>query len=105
MDVEHLFQQASQAHRQGDLPQAEQLYRQVLAQAPNHADGHHLLGLVCSQQGRHAEAVQHIQQAIHINEGNAVYQHNLGEAWRRQERLVEAYLTSPIPTPSPPSSR
>ncbi len=55
-------------HQRGELAQAEQLYRQVLAGQPRHADAWHLLGLVAHQSGRHAEAAQAIEHAIAINE-------------------------------------
>ncbi len=90
MNPDQLFHQATQAHQQGNLPQAEQLYCQVVTQAPSHADAHHLLGLVCSQQGRHTEAGQHLQQAIRLSPANAIYQNNLGEVLRLQGQLIEA---------------
>ncbi|MEX2114013.1 MAG: tetratricopeptide repeat protein [Pirellulales bacterium] len=55
-------------HQRGELAQAEQLYRQVLASQPRHADAWHLLGLVAHQAGRHAEAAQAIEQAVAISE-------------------------------------
>ena len=53
-----------QAHQAGQLARAERGYRQILAQAPQHAEANHLLGLLCSQQGQHREAVRYLQQAI-----------------------------------------
>ncbi|MEM7344607.1 MAG: tetratricopeptide repeat protein [Chloroflexota bacterium] len=90
MTIDPLFFKASQAHQHGDLPQAEQLYRQLLAQVPAHAETLHRLGLICSQLARHSEAIEYLQQAIAVDAGNAIYQHNLGEAWRRQDRFDEA---------------
>jgi tetratricopeptide (TPR) repeat protein len=85
-----LFTRATQAHRASQFEQAEKLYRQVLAQVPEHAEAHHLLGLACSQQGRHAEAVEHIQRAIAIEGSKPTYHNNLGEVWRRDGQLEQA---------------
>ena len=37
---------ALQHHQAGQLPQAEQIYRQILEVEPNHADAWHLLGVL-----------------------------------------------------------
>ncbi|MBI3840084.1 MAG: tetratricopeptide repeat protein [Planctomycetia bacterium] len=68
-------------HRAGQLPQAEAAYRQILAQNPGHADACHLLGALCLQSGRAAEAVELITRAIAINPGNADYYNHLGAAY------------------------
>ena len=44
--VEETLQAALAHHQAGRLAEAEDLYRQILAVAPNHADAQHLLGLV-----------------------------------------------------------
>jgi predicted O-linked N-acetylglucosamine transferase (SPINDLY family) len=79
-----LFAGAQQAHRAGRLEQAEQLYRAVLAQVPDHADALHLLGLLRSQQGNHADAARCIQQALALAPRRPDFHNNLGEVQRRQ---------------------
>ena len=49
--IEEVFQLAMEHHQAGRLPQAEQLYRQILSAAPQHADSQHLLGLLAHQSG------------------------------------------------------
>jgi tetratricopeptide (TPR) repeat protein len=66
-------------HQRGELAQAEQLYRQVLAAEPRQADAWHLLGLVAYQTGRPAEAAESIRQAIQIQAQPAYFNH-LGAA-------------------------
>ena len=51
LTIEQAFQIAVQHHQAGRLSQAEQLYRQILAQMPNHPDALHLLGVVAHQAG------------------------------------------------------
>ena len=56
--IQQSFQLAVQHHQAGRLPQAEQLYRQILAQEPGHADAMHLLGVIAAQLGRNDAAVE-----------------------------------------------
>lgn len=88
--ISHLFAQATQAHQAGQLEAARQIYERVLALAPAHADAHHLLGLICSQQERPAEAVAHLRQALALAGPNPIFYNNLGEVWRRQGALDQA---------------
>jgi tetratricopeptide (TPR) repeat protein len=67
-------------HRAGNLPRAEDLYRQVLATMPESADAWHLLGALCLQAGRPAEAVEAISRAIQLDATKADYFSHLGAA-------------------------
>ena len=55
---------AIQHHQAGRLQAAEQIYRQILALEPNHADACHLLGVIAHQAGKHEIAVEYIGRAI-----------------------------------------
>jgi predicted O-linked N-acetylglucosamine transferase (SPINDLY family) len=77
-------------HQAGRLQVAEQLYRQILAAAPNHADAIHLLGLVAHQVGKHEMAVEYIRRAIGLNGNAAVLHNSLGNALKDQGKLDEA---------------
>lgn len=68
-------------HCGGNLPLAEQLYRQVLAQSPDSADAWHSLGVLCLQSGRAAEAVESIGRAIALKATNPDYYSHLGAAY------------------------
>jgi len=68
-------------HRAGRLDQAEPLYRQVVAQSPQRAQAWHLLGALCLQSDRAAEAVQAISKAIALDPGQADYFNHLGAAY------------------------
>jgi protein O-GlcNAc transferase len=56
--------QAIEQHQAGRLAQAEQLYRAILVQQPQHAGALHQLGLLAHQCGRKDDAVALIRQAI-----------------------------------------
>jgi len=77
-------------HQAGQLPQAEQLYRQVLAQDPNHATALHHLGLIALQAGQSQAAADLIGRAIALKPGWPEAHVNLGNALRAAGRLDEA---------------
>src|SRR5215510_809978 len=66
-----VLQQAISLHQQGRLAEAEQLYRQILAQRPAHFDALHLLGVVRMQQGRGLEALELIEKALKVDPRSA----------------------------------
>jgi tetratricopeptide (TPR) repeat protein len=71
-------------HGQGRLREAEQLYRQILADDPGNADGLHLLGMIAHQSGDSETAVALIRQAIAIKPNAASYHANLGNVLQHQ---------------------
>ena len=81
---------ALEQHRAGRLAAAEEIYRQVLGQQPDHPDALHMLGVLAHQVGRHAAAVDLIRRAIALNPSVAEYHHNLGTALRRHGRPDDA---------------
>src|SRR5207237_6370214 len=51
LNVEQSLDRAIEAHQNGELPEAERLYLQILAAEPDHFDAQHLLGVIRQQQG------------------------------------------------------
>lgn len=64
VDIMSTMRDAIALHRAGRLAEAEPLYCEVLAAAPDNFDAQHLLGVLAHQQGRHAEAVALIGAAL-----------------------------------------
>jgi predicted O-linked N-acetylglucosamine transferase (SPINDLY family) len=87
---DQLLRQAQLWHQQGQLPQAESAYRQILAQAPQHAYALHYLGLLLAQQQHYAEALPLLVQSCQQQPGNWSFFTNLGEAQRRAGELENA---------------
>ena len=81
---------AVEHHQAGRLHAAEQLYRQILALQPHHADAWHLLGVINAQTGHHQLAVECIYRALAVRPDWAEAQANLGNALREQGKLDEA---------------
>jgi protein O-GlcNAc transferase len=77
-------------HKAGDLPRAEQLYRDVLAVAPLEFDAWHLLGVLLQQVGQRELAAEYIGRAIALHPHEATFHSNLGEVFRLLGRLENA---------------
>jgi protein O-GlcNAc transferase len=90
MDPQTLFDQARELHSQGDLPQAERIYRQVLQAAPGGFGVHYMLGVLQSQQGRNAEALASYQQALSLKPDFAEALYNGGTLLWQMRRHNEA---------------
>lgn len=84
------YLKAIQYHRAGQLVEAESLYQQVLSLQANHADAHHMLGLVYYQTNRNALAVDHIAKALTINPKQAEYLNHYGLALRENGQIDAA---------------
>jgi predicted O-linked N-acetylglucosamine transferase (SPINDLY family) len=77
-------------HQQGQLSQAETLYRDVLKLHPGNSDALHFLGVLESQRGRREDGLSLIDQAIVANPRNLSAHYNRGGILRDLERLEEA---------------
>lgn len=77
-------------HRSGDRDRAEQLYRQILQQDPNHAEALHWLGAIAYQNGDYDGAIASIQRAIERNGSQAVFHNTIGMVYRAKGELDSA---------------
>jgi protein O-GlcNAc transferase len=81
-------------HRAGRLQAAEEIYRQIVAVEPNHADAWNLLGVVNSKRGNHQAAMEYICRAIGLAANTAAYHCNLGNVYQRvmkRDKAVDCY--------------
>jgi tetratricopeptide (TPR) repeat protein len=84
------LQHAVALHQGGRLAEAEQMYRNILAAAPDHFDAIHLLGVILLQRGRHIEGEQLIARALQINPNDPDAHNNRGTALKNLRRFEEA---------------
>ncbi len=77
-------------HRAGQLEDAADIYRQVLAVAPHQAHAWHLLGLVARQWGELDLAVQYMGHAVELVPEYADAHSNLGDAWQQLGERAKA---------------
>jgi len=88
--LQHQFESGLAHHRAGRLAEAEKIYRQILAQQPDHADASHLLGMLAAQTGQLAAAAELFRQTIQLRPDYAVAYSNLGNVLARSGRIDEA---------------
>jgi predicted O-linked N-acetylglucosamine transferase (SPINDLY family) len=85
--IADVLQQALDHHQAGRLAEAETLYRQVLAQVPDHPEALHRLGVLAGQCGQPDVAIDLISLAVALDPSVAVYHNDLGESYRRVGKL------------------
>src|SRR3954471_18396411 len=90
IEIDAILQSAMRHRQAGQPAQAEALYRQILAQHPDHDGALHCLGILAAQAGRHDLAIECLRRAAEIQPANSTYQNNLGTALIAQDRRDEA---------------
>jgi predicted TPR repeat methyltransferase len=90
LSLDEALQFAIGLHQNQQLEGAEQVYRRVLAVAPDHPDALHLLGMVLHQTGRGDEGIASIRRAIELVPDYAGYHNNLGNIHVSRHELPEA---------------
>jgi predicted O-linked N-acetylglucosamine transferase (SPINDLY family) len=85
-----LFAAALAHHESGRVAQAQALYREVLANDPEHAESLHLLGLITAQVGNAEEGIGMIRRAMAAAPGRAPHHNSLAIAYRTLGRDAEA---------------
>jgi protein O-GlcNAc transferase len=87
------LQKAIALHQQGNLGQAEGIYRELLKIEPRNADALHLLGVIAHQSGNHQSAVDMISYAIQINPHVSIYHSNLGNVLQELRHFNAAVVS------------
>ena len=89
-DLDEMFRTAIQAHSDGRLEEAEEIYRRILQVDSKQPHALHLLGVIAYQAGQAESAVQLISQAIALLGNIPDFHNNIGEAYRSLGRYDEA---------------
>jgi len=79
-------------HEAGRFPQAEQLYRQILAVDPQNSDAWHFLGLLAYQFGQPKPAIEWMGRAVQLSPKKALYYGNLALAFEADGQIERAVL-------------
>lgn len=94
MTIDQLMQSARTHHTAGRVREAEALYRQVLAQQPDHAEALHLLGMVAFRCGQAGDALRLMERSVALAPNSAHFLTNLAEVTRgvgQFDRATELY--------------
>jgi predicted O-linked N-acetylglucosamine transferase (SPINDLY family) len=93
MTPQQTLAQAMTQHQSGNLPDAERLYKEVLAADPKNPQCLHLLGVLAHQTGRNEQALKLIRQSIALSPKIPQFHANLGRvltALHRWEQATES---------------
>jgi tetratricopeptide (TPR) repeat protein len=88
--IKAFFERGERLHAAGRLVEAEQIYRQILAAAPGHAETLHALGALALQAGQPEAAVELTDQAIARKPSAALYHVTRANALLAQGRYDAA---------------
>jgi tetratricopeptide (TPR) repeat protein len=87
--------EAARHYTSNNLGEAARSCLEILRHDPLHFDAMHLLGVVCTNRGQHADAVSYLLRADTIRPGEGRLHANLGAAYaaiQRHDKALEAYL-------------
>ena len=93
LTLQQAYELAVQQHRAGQWADAEQLYRQILAIAPEQPETLHHYGVLAFQLGRADEAFRLIDQALALQPASVEALCDRGEMLRASGRMPEALAT------------
>jgi Tfp pilus assembly protein PilF len=88
--IQQRFDQALRLHQAEHLQEAEQLYRQILAEQPEHSGAIHFLGMIAHQMGRNDVALDLIRRSIALSPNVPMGHNNLGNILKEIGQLDEA---------------
>src|SRR5262249_26225096 len=81
-------------HQQGNIAEAERIYKETLKQRPTYFDAQHQLGVLALQTFRMERGVEFIAKAIELNPNVAGAHSNLGYASSALSRHEEALASN-----------
>lgn len=90
IDLNDLYQEAIQLHRQGYHEEAIRRYHHIALEVPDVAEVHYNLGLAFLETGRYDTAVQACRRAATLNPVDPDIWYNLGLACKKDHRFAEA---------------
>ena len=76
--------------REGNVPEAEAMYRKVLAEQPECGEAMHYLGMAAARRGKLDDAVAMVRKSIELSPQSAEYHNNLATVPGRMGRPIEA---------------
>jgi tetratricopeptide (TPR) repeat protein len=90
MNLNDLFQRATQFYQQGELPQAQALCQQLVKNQTDFADAWYLLGVISLQRNHTEDAIHQLARAVSLNSEHPDYFRQLGHALRKAGMLSQA---------------
>ena len=91
--METNFKEAKIAHQEGNLSEAERIYRAILEKNPNHIEANHNLGVIMYSLGRLKEAEKSLKKAIELKPDFAEAHNSLGSTLFELNLTLEAEIS------------
>ena len=91
--IKKIFDEAFQHYQNGNLKQAETLFKKVLESIPKHFSSTFLLGTISGQIKQYQAAIELLKQAIEINPNYTEAHNNLGNVFQELGKHQEAILS------------
>ena len=82
-----MLQKAILFHQSGELAQAEELYKEIIAREPRQSDAFHFLGVIAGQKNDHQRALDLFNKAIEVDPDNAAFHANRANALKKLGHL------------------
>ncbi len=89
-DIQFNLMTAIEYHQNGQLSEAQKIYKQILFIDPNNPDALHLSGIIAHQIGKNEIAISLITRAIHANSNNHIFYTNLGTILQAENNYSKA---------------
>ncbi len=90
LSINKLVQEATTAHQEGRLEDAEHLYLEILKATPKHPDANHNLGVLMFSKNRFADALPLFKVATEINPQIEIFWMSYGYALISEKKYTEA---------------
>ncbi|WP_286763670.1 MULTISPECIES: tetratricopeptide repeat-containing sulfotransferase family protein [Rhodopirellula] len=84
------LKESLQMHQRGNTVGAERGYRNILELDPDNVDANHLLGMLFHERGESAEAISHVERAVHLHPGSAALLNSLCVVLMGEKRFRSA---------------
>lgn len=84
-DLDTQVELAFKRHKANDLAYANDVYRRVLGQNPNHPRALHYLGLIAQQSGHSIDAIKLINRSLSLDKNDAKAHNHLGQIYIHQD--------------------
>jgi Flp pilus assembly protein TadD len=90
IEIDATLKLAKRKLREGKVPEAEAMYRKVLAEEPECGQAVHFLGMSAARRGKLEEAVALVRKSIELEPQSAEFHNNLATVLGRMNRPIEA---------------
>ena len=90
LTLDEALQKGIEAHRAGEVQEADRYYTAILQSQPKHADANHNMGVLAVGVGKVEEAIPFFKTALEVNPSIAQYWLSYIDALIKLDRMADA---------------